>query len=331
MEETTAAVGVHMETTTAPPAADYSNTPEASATAAAEAEILSVLVPYLVSGPGAVNGRKRQRTVESRGLCRQWTLSGECSYGDACKYSHSEESRASAAGKGDSCATSAAPSAALSRDTGEETTALVEGPRRTLVERYYTQLFAVDAGGERGQDMYIHLHSNRVIVLGVAPSHPLLRSDSPIVRIAWGSGTISKGMHVRESLDNLKVTGKGKNGSILMEPRSVVATVTTANGAVWSLVAGVRAGIMEINGQLASNPDLLRSKSHTEGFLAILAVKPQRIDELKRALLPREAYERLCALRGLPAWSNEEQDAQAAASGALTAGTGNSSSIAGSS
>ena len=45
----------------------------------------------------------------------------------------------------------------------------------SLVERYYTQLFSCTTNGEEGQDMYVNMHSNRLCVVGVAPSHALLQ------------------------------------------------------------------------------------------------------------------------------------------------------------
>ena len=55
------------------------------------------------------------------------------------------------------------------------------------VARYYLEHYYLDVHKQPYHDMYVYLHSNKLVVVGVAASHPLISLGDPIVRIETGS------------------------------------------------------------------------------------------------------------------------------------------------
>lgn len=201
----------------------------------------------------------------------------------------------------DTPAAGAGPSGADDEDSSEALPVL-SASRITpfsMVQRYYTQMFAPDVCGRRGEDHYVYLQSNRCTILGLAPSHPVVRGGVPAASVQF-----------TDALRALSVSGKKKRGNIFLEPNQIVATVTLVDGRSYTIRACIRAAVMEINTRLQDEPWLLSdpATAATEGHIAILECKLHRVIELQKSLLTEALYTKLCGLRGLPATPVEAQE-----------------------
>lgn len=321
--------------------ADVAATGAADATISAEErEILASMTPMVEKGS---RKRKRDEMKAERGVCHSFVQQGVCRFGERCKFMHSEapgaasapsardvlrqltEERAPAYQLGNTVRPTAVGDALDSAepdldeldDEQREASAMESmrlAPRMThlsMVQRYYTRLYAPDAGGERCHDEYLYLQSNRICVLGIAPSHPIFSNSDPVAAVTFA-----------EHLMDLHVSGKKKHGVQFLEPHQEIATITTASGRKYCVRAAIRAGIIEINKRLIAQPHLVTTKVSSRqraafvallslnarclvllqpasaGHFAVLECKLHRILDLKQALLDQPTYERLCSLRG---------------------------------
>lgn len=131
---------------------------------------------------------------------------------------------------------------------------------------------------------YIYQHSNRICVLGLAPSHPVvLGGCGKIVKIDFKPG--------RVDFAKLKISGKTKKGGSWVQPQSKVCLIHCENGQIWKVVPAIRGRIIEINERLMKEPDLLRQQPGTEGFIAIILPKYSENSTVCSHLLTKEEYE----------------------------------------
>jgi len=53
-----------------------------------------------------------------------------------------------------------------------------EAHPKSVIERYYQQQYMLDIEGCPNHDQYVYQHSNGLYVIGIAPSHPLLKKKN---------------------------------------------------------------------------------------------------------------------------------------------------------
>jgi hypothetical protein len=58
----------------------------------------------------------------------------------------------------------------------------------SMLDRYYKRLYAADVGDTPGCDQFVHVHSNRVTVIGVASHHNLVTSSAKAVSVQFVTG-----------------------------------------------------------------------------------------------------------------------------------------------
>jgi hypothetical protein len=150
-------------------------------------------------------------------------------------------------------------------------------------------MYRPDADGTPGNDQYVHIQSNRVCIIGLAPSHPIIREQMHI-----------KSVKFAQSVHAIEVSGKRKRGLVYVDHRTTLLTVHTVCGKTYGVRAGMRGDVMEVNSALLQLPDLLRSHPASAGHIAVLNLKLKSVLELHASLMPQEDYAELCALRGLP-------------------------------
>jgi len=164
----------------------------------------------------------------------------------------------------------------------------------TYVQRYYTRLFLPDGGVPscRGQDHYVHLQSNRVCIVGVAPAHPAARAGSRVVAVDFS-----------DALRKLAVSGKRKRGSVAVEPGYPLARVRLADGRSYVVRACLSARVLEVNRRLETEPGLLGALPETAGFVAILELQLAKVVAARATLLSEARYAQLLACRGQSAFA----------------------------
>jgi hypothetical protein len=158
-----------------------------------------------------------------------------------------------------------------------------------MTARYYTTFYSPDADGVPGNDQFVHVQSNRICIVGLAPSHPIVRGRLVASSVVYAP-----------QMDKLNVSGKRKHGNVFVDNRQPLATVTTACGRVFVIRAGMRGDVLELNAALATSPGLVASHPTTNGHIAVLDVKLHRLADMQKGLLGWEDYAALCAARGLP-------------------------------
>ncbi|OQR98600.1 hypothetical protein ACHHYP_08347 [Achlya hypogyna] len=243
---------------------------------------------------GKKRRRERKQALKKTQLCRHFDKPGGCPYPD-CIYAHGLDEIQ------DGGAITVTAQRKLLREQGEKrqnekfivsTKDAKEAPvaeyvARTgsMVDRYYTRLYASDVLEKQDEDQYVNMHSNRLCVLGIAPGHAIFKENLTVTKVEFE----------RSVLDN-KVSGKKKKGGVWFNPSSIVCKVVCSNEATYTLRSCIRGALIEFNERLLEAPELLTRKPFTEGFVAIVRPKPVEVAEIQASLLKHADY---VALRGL--------------------------------
>lgn len=232
---------------------------------------------------------KKQRIGRGRNaaLCKHFDTPQGCPFAN-CKFSHrraddpenNEANLALAAQRqfirdqvGRRTAARFEASSSGGGEDGEERVAR----RGTMIERYYTELFACDVMGKPEEDHYVHMHSNRLCVVGVAPSHPVMREE--ILEVVFTP-------HVLES----RVTGKKKRGGQFILPHTILCNIKCASGKTYAIRGCMRGTLLEFNAGLLTTPKLLQDKHESDGYLVIIQPKTTEIVEIQESLLAKDEY-----------------------------------------
>ncbi|KAF0313775.1 Protein Simiate [Amphibalanus amphitrite] len=141
----------------------------------------------------------------------------------------------------------------------------LEGQPRDFLERYYECRYVLDRR-RPGHDYRLLFHSNGLIALMLAPSHPLVASGATVTGIDF---------QVTEHTNRLenKVSGKGKRGAQLVTGDAPLFSVTCADGERYVIPACVRGKLVQLNERLRAEPQLLVSDSGGAGFVALILPK----------------------------------------------------------
>ena len=91
---------------------------------------------------------------------------------------------------------------------------------RTVTERYYTKLYCLDEDRARSQDILVLNHSNRICLITLAPSHPVIANKLHIKKVNF---EVSKKVDRKSN----KTSGKSKKGGQALEHNSILALVET--------------------------------------------------------------------------------------------------------
>ena len=94
---------------------------------------------------------------------------------------------------------------------------------RSVTSRYYTKLYSLDQDRDRSEDILVLNHSNKICLITLAPSHPVLANKFKINKVNF---EVSKKVDRKSN----KTTGKSKKGGQPLEPTSVLAIVETDAG-----------------------------------------------------------------------------------------------------
>ncbi|OSX77366.1 hypothetical protein BU14_0151s0008 [Porphyra umbilicalis] len=139
-----------------------------------------------------------------------------------------------------------------------------------------------------GADVCICRHSNGICVVTLSELHPLVRSRGRVSDVDFRDVKV--------------VTGKKKRGGTLVEAGTKLARITTAGGLVYSVRAGVRGTLVEVNPALAASPQLAVEEPAAAGYLAVVMPTLHHVKTAVDHLLGRDAYlERLLREeRGVP-------------------------------
>lgn len=145
------------------------------------------------------------------------------------------------------------------------------GPPVPVNERYFTKYFTpkgcvVGVEGSKPLDQCVLYHSNKICVVCIAPSHPIVTDDSiEIESIDFHNGSFD--------LSKNKVYGKRKRGGHRLLPESALCQVQCKGDVKFIFRSCVKGYLVEVNDRLQANTNLLKTKPLSEGYLAILTQK----------------------------------------------------------
>ncbi|XP_075068990.1 protein Abitram [Mixophyes fleayi] len=163
---------------------------------------------------------------------------------------------------------------------------MAEGSREfpSVVERYFTRWYKADVKGKLHEDFCILQHSNRICVITLAECHPVLEHGKNISSISYQiSNNCSR-------LQN-KVSGKSKRGAQFLTEFAPLCRITCCDGEEYTIYSCIRGRLLEVNENILHNPQLLKEKPSTEGYIAVVLPKFEESKTVTEGLLSQKQYE----------------------------------------
>lgn len=144
--------------------------------------------------------------------------------------------------------------------------------------------------GKPREDQYANLHSNGLVVIGVADTHPLLAAGG-VRAVSFATGKNKR------DLAEVKPRGKKKRGTLFVQAETAICEVTCENGATYILRGVARGNLIEVNTRLLKDPSLLATKPGTEGYLAVLGPRKGDWPTSAAILKTHDDYKAICKAR----------------------------------
>ncbi|KAL2080050.1 hypothetical protein ACEWY4_023843 [Coilia grayii] len=160
----------------------------------------------------------------------------------------------------------------------------------SVIDRYYTRWYRTDLKGNACEDHCILQHSNRICVITLAETHPILQNGQSIKSINY---QISAGC----SRLNNKVSGKSKRGGQFLTEYAPLCRITCTDGKEYTIFSCIRGRLVEVNEDILTRPELLLEKPSTEGYIAVILPKFEESKSVTEGLLNREQYEEVISKR----------------------------------
>ena len=159
----------------------------------------------------------------------------------------------------------------------------------SYTDRYFTRYYKLDVR-HANNDHLILMHSNRVAVCAIAPSHPLLDKSKYKVSSVEFVQSVNEEMSGKHKnfAKNLHVSQpfcKVHCQRLDMEPSE-----TPGDQTVFTIYSCLNAKLIELNEKLLKTPELLQEKPFTEGFLAVLFPKLDTLNEQLSELITHDQY-----------------------------------------
>ncbi|EZA59082.1 hypothetical protein DMN91_008041 [Ooceraea biroi] len=152
----------------------------------------------------------------------------------------------------------------------------------TVTDRYFVPYYKMNVQLP-GDDICIRVHSNRICMLSLAPSHVILQGDKEIKKVDFKvSDKIDRSLN--------KVSGKGKHGAQPLQTNSNICTISCFDGQTYVIKCCMIGKLVEVNEMLLEKPQLLREPPHRGGYLAIILPNIKLLESLKQSLLTHEQY-----------------------------------------
>ncbi|XP_075900065.1 protein Abitram [Nelusetta ayraudi] len=174
-------------------------------------------------------------------------------------------------------------------DTEQQKDPEVKAP--SVVDRYYTRWYRVDMKGKPCEDHCVLQHSNRICVLTLAETHPVIRDGRQIKSINY---QISNGC----SRLNNKVSGKSKRGGQFLTDFAPLCRITCTDQSEYTVYSCIRGRLLEVNENILERPALLLEKPSTDGYIAVILPKFEESKSITENLLSREDFEKVVSKRG---------------------------------
>ncbi|XP_022603353.1 protein Simiate [Seriola dumerili] len=162
----------------------------------------------------------------------------------------------------------------------------------SVIDRYYTRWYRADMKGKPCEDHCILQHSNRICVVTLAETHPILQNGRTIKSINY---QISNGC----SRLNNKVSGKSKRGGQFLTDFAPLCRITCTDESEYTIYSCIRGRLLEVNENILERPALLLEKPFTEGYIAVILPKFEESKSITENLLSREEFESIISKRNV--------------------------------
>ncbi|XP_048415461.1 protein Abitram [Stegostoma tigrinum] len=160
----------------------------------------------------------------------------------------------------------------------------------SMVDRYFRRWYKTDVKGKPCEDHCILHHSNRICVITLAESHPLLQSGKEIKNISYQiSANCSR-------LQN-KVSGKSKRGGQFLTELAPLCRILCSDGEEYTIYSCIRGRLLEVNENILQDPRLLQRKPSTEGYVAVVLPKFEESKSITQGLINQEQYQDIISSR----------------------------------
>ncbi|XP_029920097.1 protein Abitram [Myripristis murdjan] len=160
----------------------------------------------------------------------------------------------------------------------------------SVIDRYYTRWYRADMKGKPCEDHCVLQHSNRICVITLAETHPILQSGRTVKSINY---QISNGC----SRLNNKVSGKSKRGGQFLTDFAPLCRITCTDETEYTIYSCIRGRLLEVNEDILKRPALLLEKPSTEGYIAVILPKFEESKSITENLLSREEFEEVVSKR----------------------------------
>lgn len=176
----------------------------------------------------------------------------------------------------------------------------LDEPLADITERYFTTYYRMNFPQE-GQDICIRMHTNRICLISLAPSHAIFQKNRKISKINF---------QVTDKLNRADnaVSGKAKHGAQPLHESSKICTISSDDGESWVIRCGMNGKLTEANTDLLTNPELLREPPHKGGYLAIVLPKINDLVKLKASLVTQQVYDEMMVQRRAERLANGNSD-----------------------
>uniref|UniRef100_A0A4W6CT24 Protein Abitram n=1 Tax=Lates calcarifer TaxID=8187 RepID=A0A4W6CT24_LATCA len=159
----------------------------------------------------------------------------------------------------------------------------------SVIDRYYTRWYRADMKGKPCEDHCILQHSNRICVVTLAETHPILQNGRTIKNINYQISNACSRL-------NNKVSGKSKAVQFLTD-FAPLCRITCTDETEYTIYSCIRGRLLEVNENILETPSLLLEKPSTEGYIAVILPKFEESKRITENLLSREEFESVVSKR----------------------------------
>jgi len=156
-------------------------------------------------------------------------------------------------------------------------------PYRNVTQRYYTPYYQIDTDRSRRNDLCLLVHSNRISLVGLAPSHAILTRGLRVDRV---NCEITKNLDRKKN----KAVGKSKKGGQKIDAASILCYLEAGEES-FEINAISPGKLICMNKSILEEPALLSLKPDSDGHIAILLPNLGQIEACKDGLYNQEAYD----------------------------------------
>jgi hypothetical protein len=158
---------------------------------------------------------------------------------------------------------------------------------KSYIDRYFTKYYKINLK-YAGNDHLILMHSNKIAVCSLAPSHPILNLNRyKIDRVEYLQNVNDEmsGKH-KHNANNVNI-----NQPICKLYAKVLNPIENEETERFFIIYScLNAKLIEINEKLLRNPELVQLKPNTDGFIAIMMPKLDNLKDQLSELINHDQY-----------------------------------------